>query len=143
MRPGAGARQQDDRKDEDQRQSEKYIAHRTQLYVSKQPTGAQTLTGAQLPHGVEILLAVGLERHQSARVGHPGQAVQPPGDDIGQVLDAADPDNSDDVGLASDGVRLGHSFYRGDLFGQLGHAGRFRIDEDKGCQHAPNRTAEA
>ena len=39
-------------------------------------------------------MAVGLERHQSARIGHPGQAVQPPGDDIGQVLDAADPDNS-------------------------------------------------
>ncbi len=115
---------------------------RVQLYVFKQPSGAlRTLTGAKLPHGVEVLLAVGLERHQGSRVRHAGQAVQPAGYDISQVLDAADPDNSDDVGLASDGVRLGHSFYRGDLFRQLGYAGRFRIDEDKGCQHVPNRTA--
>jgi hypothetical protein len=61
--------------------------------------------GSELPHLVEILAAIGLERDQGAGVGDAGQPSQPSGHHLGQLFDLAHPDDSDDVGVA--GYRVG------------------------------------
>lgn len=94
--------------------------------------------GAELPHGVEVLTAIGLESDESARVYHARQPVQPPGHHFGQVFEVAYSHDGDHISLASNRVGLRDPFDSGDLLSQFSHASRLSVDENKCCDHSPN-----
>src|SRR5205085_2626998 len=81
----------------------------------------------QLPHGLGGAPAGGLEGDHRAGVGDPGQAGDAPGDDLGQFLLTPYPDDGHEVGLARDGIHLGHAVDVGQLAGKGGDAGRFGV----------------
>lgn len=93
---------------------------------------------AELPHLVEILAAMGLERDKSAGVGDATQPRQPPGHHLSQLFDLAYPDNRDNVGVASYRVGLRDPLDGSDLLRQLGDAGWLSVHQDKGSDHPPN-----
>jgi hypothetical protein len=67
--------------------------------------------------------------------------MQPAGHHLGQFFELADAHYSNDVGVAGDGVSLGHSFDRRHFLGQGGHPGRFGIDENKSSDHLAHGSA--
>ena len=100
--------------------------------------GEALAPGAELPHLVEILAAIGLERDKGASVEDAGQPRQPPGHHLSQLFDLAYPDDRDDVGVASYRVGLCDPLDGSDLLCQLGNAGWLSVHQDKGGDHSPN-----
>jgi hypothetical protein len=94
--------------------------------------------GAELPHLVEILAAIGLERDKGPGVGDAGQPRQASGYHLGQFFDLAHPDDGDDVGVASYRVGLRDPLDGRDLLCQFGNAGWLSVYQDKGSNHSPN-----
>ena len=92
--------------------------------------------GAEVPDGLEVAAAVGLEGDQGAGIGHPRQLRDASGDHVGQLLVEPDPNDRHDVGMAGHGVHLGDPFDLGQLDGQVGDPGRLRVDEDESVHHA-------
>ena len=70
----------------------------------------------------------------------PGHLVEPVGDDGGDVVVVADPDQRDQVDLAGHGVDLADAVERRDLLGHLGDARHVGLHEHDGGDHGGHST---
>src|ERR1019366_7624743 len=90
---------------------------------------------AQIEHGFEIMAAVGPKRDEGAGGDDSPQVGDVASDHVSEIIVMADPNDGHQVGLAGNGVHLGHSFDVGQFCGQVGDAGRLGIDQDESVHH--------
>jgi hypothetical protein len=82
--------------------------------------------------------AVGPEGDERAGVGDALELVDVARDHVGQVLVVSDADHGHEVGMPGHGVDLGHPGDVGQLDGEVGHAGRYGVDQHEGVDHGVN-----
>src|SRR5207302_966461 len=91
--------------------------------------------GAQVPHGLGIVAAVGLEGDKGAGGDDSVEAGDVARDDLGKLVVLADADHSHQVVVARHRIDLGHTRHVGQLAGQVGHPGGLGLDEHEGGDH--------
>jgi predicted RNA-binding protein with PIN domain len=102
--------------------------------------GAEGLLGTEVPDGVEVVAAVGLERDERAGVDHARQLGDAPRDHVGELFVAAHPNHRHDVCVPGDRVDLADTVDPGQLDRKVGDACRLPVDQNKGVYHGRNRT---
>ena len=99
------------------------------------------LRPAEVKHGLEVVAAISLEGDEGAGFDDPWMAEDSSGDDFGQLIVVPDPDNRHQVGVAGDGLHLGHTVDLGQFTGEIGDPCRLRVDQHEGMNHRRNATA--
>lgn len=98
-------------------------------------------SGAQLPDGFEVALAVRAEGNQRPGVLHSGEAVQASCDDFCQLFEVPNAHDSYYVRLAGHRVRLRNALDRGDLLGKPRNARWRGIYQHEGRYHSAKASA--